>query len=111
MPLIKFTTNMQLPEERMEELGRKLAKGLCSVTGEPESATKVELAGGRALRSGGGSEDRAAHIEIRNSEVAKPQADSLTQALCPVVEDVLAIAKEKVYIAVLTNRNSMWRAN
>lgn len=111
MPLIKFTTNMQLPEERMEELGRKLAKGLCGVTGEPESATKVELSGGRALRSASGVEERAAHIEIRNSEIEKAQADSLAQALCPVVEEVLAIDKAKIYIAVLTNRSSMWRAN
>ena len=110
MALIKFETNSRVSEERARSITKNLAKAVAGITGEPASGIKVEIAGDRRMRMAE-SDEPIAHVEIRNVEIEKSRAGELTSAVCPVLEDAMGIRDSKVYIAVISTRNSMWRVN
>lgn len=110
MALVRFETNSRVSEERVRILTKNLTKAVARVAGEQESQVKVEIAGDRRMRMAE-SDEPIAHVEIRNVEIAKDRAGELTQAICPVLEDAMGIQNNKVYIAVVSTRNSMWRVN
>lgn len=110
MALIRFETNTSIGEERARIVRQNLGKAVSHITGEPEQEMRVEIAENRRMRMAT-SDEPIAHVEIRNVEIAKDRARDLTQAVCPVLEDTLAIQDSNIYIAVISKRNSMWRVN
>lgn len=110
MALIRFETNASVPEDRVKIITQNLTKAVARVTGESEREMRVEIAGNRRMRMAE-SDEPIAHVEIRNVEFPKDRARELTQAVCPVLEEAMGIHDSKVYIAVISTRNSMWRVN
>lgn len=110
MALIRFETNANTPEERVKIISRNLTRVVARFTGEPETEIRVEFAGNRKMRMAA-SDEPIAHIEICNAEIPKNRARELTQAICPVVEDVFGIHNNNIYIAVISKKSSMWRVN
>ncbi len=110
MALIRFETNTNTPEERTKVITKNLIRAVSRFTGEPETEIRVEIAGNRKMRMAE-SDEPIAHVEIRNVEISKDRAKELTQAICPVIEDVFGIRDNHIYIAVVSTRNSMWRVN
>jgi len=110
MALIRFETNTHIPDDRGKIIVQNLTKAVARITGEPETEIRVEMAGNRRMRMAE-SDEPIAHVEIRNVEIAKDRARELTQAVCPVIEDALGILDNRIYIAVVSTRNSMWRVN
>lgn len=110
MALVKFETNSRIPDTSVRVITQNLVKAISRVTGEPESEIRVELAGDRRMRMAD-SDEPIAHVEVRGVEFPKDRARELTQAVCPILEDAMSIREERVYIAVISNRNSMWRVN
>ncbi len=110
MALIRFETNTSTPEERVKVITKNLIRVVARFTGEPESEIRIEIAGNRKMRMAE-SDEPIAHVEIRNVEIPKDRAKELTNAICPVIEDVFAIHANHIYIAVVSPRNSMWRVN
>lgn len=110
MALIRFETNTSVDEKRANALRQRLGKAVAGITVEPEAAMRMEIADNRRMRMAK-SDEPIAHVEIRNVEIEKERAGDLTKAICPVIENVMGIRDDKVYIAVVTTRNSMWRVN
>ena len=110
MALIRFETNAGIPDDKVKVITQNLGKAVGRITGEPATEIRVEMAGNRRMRMAQ-SDDPIAHVEIRNVEIAKDRARELTQAICPVLEDAMGIPERQIYIAVISNRNSMWRVN
>lgn len=110
MALIRFETNIHIPDDRAKIIVQNLTKAVARITGEPETEVRVEMAGNRRMRMAEADEP-IAHVEIRNAEIAKDRARELTQAICPVIDEALGIRDNHIYIAVISTRNSMWRVN
>lgn len=110
MALIRFETNTSITEDRVRTITQNLTLAVARVTGEQERDIRVELASNRRMRMAD-SDEPIAHVEVRGVEFPKDRARELTQAVCPVLENALSISGDKVYIAVISNRNSMWRVN
>ena len=110
MALIRFETNVNIPDDKARIITQNLTRAVCRLTGEAPAETRVELAGNRRMRMAD-SDEPIAHMEIRDVEFPKDRAQELTRAVCPVLEEALGIRDNRVYIAVVSKRNSMWRVN
>ncbi len=110
MPFIKLESNLNIPEERAAPLSRALVRAVSKLTGEAEKDLSVNLAGGRRMRMAN-TDDPIAHIEIKGVEYPKDKAQPLAEAISAIVEEQLGIPDDRIYIAVVSNRLSMWRVN
>lgn len=110
MATVRFETNISVPEDRAKIIAQNLTKAVARIAGEPESEVKVEIAGNRNMLMAKSNEP-IAHVEINSVDLPKERASELTRAICPVVEEALGIQDSKIYIAVVSRRNSMWRVN
>ena len=110
MPVVKLETNTRIPEEKAGKLRQGLLAAVAGATGVPTADFRVELAGDRKMRMAD-SDEPIAHVEIKDLDLPKDQAPKLTQAVCPVLDGMLGIRDNRVYIAVISTRSSMWRVN
>lgn len=110
MATVRFETNATVPDDRGKIVMQNLVKAVARIAGEPESEVRVEIFGNRTMLMAKQGE-LIAHVEISNVDLPKDRAGELTRAICPVVEEALAIPDDRIYIAVVSRRNSMWRVN
>lgn len=110
MPTLKLETNSRIPEEKIAKLSKSLAAAVAGATGEPPGAFRVELAADQRMRMAD-SDTPVAHVTIQGLDFPKDKAALLTGALCPLLENQLGIDGNRVYIAVVSMRSSMWRVN
>lgn len=110
MPVVKLETNSGIPEEKNGALMQRLRTAVAAITGHPLAEMRVELAGGRKMRMAD-SDEPIAHVEVKGVEFPKDRAGELTAAICPILDNILGIRDNRVYIAVVSTRNSMWRVN
>lgn len=110
MATVRFETNAGVPEDRAKIIVQNLTKAVARVAGLPEAEVRVEIASNRRMRMAD-SDEPIAHVEIRNVDISKDRAGELTRAVCPVLEEAMAIQDDRIYIAVVSSRNSMWRVN
>lgn len=111
MALIRFETNAPVPPDSTGIITRNLTLAVMRVAGEAEADVRVEVHGNRRMRMADDSDEPIAHVEIRNVDISKDRAGELTNAICPVIGEALGIRDSRVYIAVVSPRNSMWRVN
>lgn len=110
MAIVRLETNAGVPEDREKIIKQNLTKAVARIAEEPESGVRVEIAGNRRMRMAE-SDEPIAHVEIRDVELPKSRAGELTRAICPVLEETMAVQDDRIYIAVISRRNSMWRVN
>lgn len=111
MPLVRVETNAVLHEAILNSLRQGLASAVGGMAGCGPAGTRVEIAGGRNMRMAGLDDEPLVHVEIRDVDFPKDRAAELTAAICPVLSRNIGVAGGRVYIAVVSNRNSMWRVN
>lgn len=110
MATVRFETNINIPDDRAKIITQNMTKAVARIAGIPELDVRVELSGNRSMLMANGDESLA-HVGISNVDIPKDRAQELTRAICPVVEEALAIKDNRIYIAVVSTRNSMWRVN
>lgn len=110
MAVIKLQTNASVPDDRMGMLARSLLQSLSRILGLPSSEMRVEAAGNQRMRMAE-SDEPIVHVEMKGVDFPKDRATHLTDAICPVIRDAIGVSENKIYIAVVSNRNSMWRVN
>lgn len=111
MALVRIESNANIPDAKMDALRKGLVSAVSAVARENPAGMQVEIYGNRKMRMAGPDEEPLAHVEIRGAEIPKERAGELTSAICPVLADGVGARGERVYIAVVSNRNSMWRVN
>lgn len=110
MAIVRFETNIGVPDDRAKIISQNLTKAVARIAGEPESEVKVGIVGNRNMLMAKDNESLA-HVEINSVDLPKERAGELTRAICPVIEEALGIPDSKIYIAVVSRRSTMWRVN
>ena len=110
MPLVRLETNGIVPEEKFGALKERLRVSVAGVLGERVEEMRVELAVGSKMRMAD-SDEPLAHVTVKGVEFPKDRAPELTGVICPLLDSLLGIRDNRVYIAVVSTRNSMWRVN
>lgn len=111
MALVRLETNVFVAEAKAMEINRKLASAVAKVTGTPPGDMRVEIAGNRRMRMAEVGDEPLAHVQVRGVDFPKERAAELTNAICPALLNGIGVQDSRVYIAVISDRNSMWRVN
>ena len=108
MPYVRIETNVQITDDKAQNVMRGLVAELSRLLSAPAAAVKVEAVRGVKMRMADEG-DMAVHIEIRQCDYPKERSKELLDAFVKVVGETLGIPRKNVYIAVISNRNSMWK--
>lgn len=112
MPLIKVQTSVASPEKaaiesRLKSLSAKLAKH----TGKPESYVMTAFEPETPMTFAGTTEP-VCYIEIKSVGTMKPeQTQTMSQDFCQEINQVLGVAKNRIYIEFADAKGAMWGWN
>lgn len=105
MPMIKVETTVSLPEEKRSILKTELGKAI-SLMGKPESYLMINLVENQDLYMGGQKLEKGAFVEVKVlGQVNAAQSDSMTAKVCQILQSVLDIPGDAVYVAYFGTAN------
>lgn len=107
MPYLKLETNVEIPDDKVPALMKRLSDAVVAVTGKPERVVQVAVAGGGRMLFAG-SEEANAHVEVKGISFPEESAKGMSEAVCAVLRDCLGIPGSRVYIAFVSYKGSMW---
>lgn len=110
MPYLKLETNVSIPDDKAAALLKSLSDAVVSVTGKPERVVQVAMVGGSRMLFAG-SEEPNAHVEVKGISFPEESAKGMSEAICVVLQDSLNIPGERVYLAFVSYKGSMWGVN
>ncbi len=111
MPLIKTQVSKDLSSEKKEELVKKLSAKCAEVLGKPESFV-VSIVDDNSTITFGGEIREFAYIELKSIGALGPVVnEELTIAICDVVNDIIDIEGDKVYIEFSDVPGAYWGWN
>ncbi|AKG20341.1 phenylpyruvate tautomerase MIF-related protein [Calothrix sp. 336/3] len=112
MPLIKVQTSLTAPAKgEIETMLKSLSSMLAKHTGKPESYVMTAFESDIPMTFGGTTEP-VCYIEIKSVGSMKPeQTQSMSQDFCQQINQVLGVAKNRIYIEFADAKGAMWGWN
>jgi len=96
MPVLIITTNAPIADIDAAGL-KRISESLASLLGKPESYIMV-MASHQDKMLFAGSSEPTAYLELKSIGLPEDQTASLSAKLCELVEDLLGIARNRIYI-------------
>ena len=110
MPLAKLQTSVQVEDSKKQQLLQDISGAISRITGKPETYIMVTI--DNADISIGGDTGPAAYIDVRGIGGLDGSTNGqLTEALCGILTDSLAIPGDHVYITFTDVPASNWGWN
>jgi len=111
MPMIKLETTVSLPAEKRDVLKAELGKAI-SIMGKPESYLMINLVDNQDLYFGGNKLDKGAYVEIKVlGSVDGAKSGAMTAKVCEILESVLGIPGDAVYVSYFGTANWGWNGS
>ncbi len=107
MPLLKLETTASLSDQSRADLLRKLSRVVAETIGKPEEYVMVTLSHSDILMSG--QPGHAAFVDLRSiGGLSDDTNRKLTERICDVLEESLAIPPDRVYATFTDIPASNW---
>lgn len=98
MPFINTKVSVPLTAEKEEAIKRELGEAI-AVMGKGESFLMVGFEDNVSLFFGGERQEKCAFVDVRVFGSVNPaQASAMTEKVCAILGDILAIPADKVYV-------------
>lgn len=110
MALIRIETNVALAERSATALSRGARGLMAGVLGGVDGDVRVEIAHGQRMRMAV-SEESVVHVKIMGVDFPKERSRELYSAFCPLIRESVDVDENRIYIVVISTRNSMWRVS
>ncbi|WP_413175129.1 phenylpyruvate tautomerase MIF-related protein [Anabaena azotica] len=112
MPLIKVQTSVaSLEKAAIESMLKNLSAKLAKHTGKPESYVMTAFEPETPMTFAGTTEP-VCYIEIKSIGTMKPeQTQAMSQDFCQEINQVLGVAKNRIYIEFTDAKGAMWGWN
>jgi len=110
MPYLKIQTNQTSTPDHAELLLGKASQLVATALGKPEQYVMVALAPPVPMLFAG-SNAPTAYLELKSIGLPSSLTRDLSQALCSLIENELAISKERIYIEFADAPRPMWGWN
>ena len=110
MPYLKIQTNQTISPDQAQTLISKASKLVASDLGKPENYVMVALSPPVPMLFAG-SDAPTAYLELKSIGLPSSRTGDLSQALCTLIENELAISKDRVYIEFADAPRAMWGWN
>lgn len=110
MPYLEIQTNQKISADRAQDLIGKASQLIANKLGKSEKYVMVALAPPATMLFAG-SHAPTAYLELKSIGLPSSQTGQLSQALCALMENELAISKDRVYIEFADAARAMWGWN
>ena len=110
MPYLKIQTNQTVNPTQAQALISKASKLVASELGKPENYVMVALSPPVPMVFAG-TDAPTAYLELKSIGLPSSITGDLSQALCTLIENDLAISKDRVYIEFTDAPRAMWGWN
>jgi len=110
MPLLKIQSNHPVDENLAGELIASASKLVAEQLGKSERYVMVALEPPIPMMFSG-SQDPLAYLELKSIGLPEAKTPQLSQALCQLIQDKLAIPPDRVYIEFSDAPRAMWGWN
>lgn len=110
MPFIEVKTSVRLSEGQKDQLKAGLGRAITVIPGKTESVTMVGLVGDYDLYLGGHKLARGAFVDVKLfGEATIEDKESLCQAVCELMRDVISLPDSNVYLTF--SEKAQWGLN
>ena len=110
MPYLKIQTNQTTTPDQAQALISKASQLVASELGKPEQYVMVALSPPVPMVFAG-TDAPTAYLELKSIGLPGSRTGDLSQALCTLIENELAISRERVYIEFADAPRAMWGWN
>jgi phenylpyruvate tautomerase PptA (4-oxalocrotonate tautomerase family) len=110
MPLLKITTNRPIDQNRVAELLKHTSESVAAILGKPERYVMISIEHNPQMLFAG-SNDALAYLELKSIGLPDDQTKQISNALCQLMEQQLAISPERVYIEFSAAERHQWGWN
>jgi phenylpyruvate tautomerase len=110
MPYLKIQTNQTVTSDQAQTLISKASELVASELGKPEKYVMVALSPPVPMVFAG-TDAPTAYLELKSIGLPSSRTGDLSQALCALIENDLAISKDRVYIEFADAPRDMWGWN
>jgi phenylpyruvate tautomerase len=110
MPYLKIQTNQTVNPGEAEALISKASKLVATELGKPEKYVMVALSNPVPMVFAG-TDAPTAYLELKSIGLPSSRTGDLSQALCALIENELAISQKRVYIEFADAPRTMWGWN
>ncbi len=110
MPYLVIHTNKTIDVNAGQDLVRMASSLVAEQLRKPEKYVMVELAPGRTMFFAG-DDAPLAYLELKSIGLPEDKTAGLSDALCNLVSEALAIDQSRIYIEFTNAANHMWGWN
>jgi phenylpyruvate tautomerase PptA (4-oxalocrotonate tautomerase family) len=110
MPLLKITTNQLLDQDGIDDFLAQASTSVASILGKPEKYVMVSMEHNPNMLFAGNPR-MLAYLELKSIGLPDERTREISQQLCRLMEQQLAIPPERVYIEFNDAQRHMWGWN
>ena len=110
MPYLKIQTNQSIADDKAEALLKAASQAVATGLGKPESYVMVNLDPPRPMLFAGDSTPTA-YLELKSIGLPDDKTRSLSETLCTLISEHLAIEPDRIYIEFANAPRHMWGWN
>ena len=110
MPFLSIQTNQDLSADQLSELLTRASRTVADMLKKPERYVMVSVARNEAMlfaQSG----TPLAYLELKSIDLPEDATGELSRALCGLMQELLAIDMDRVYIEFSNASRHMWGWN
>jgi phenylpyruvate tautomerase PptA (4-oxalocrotonate tautomerase family) len=107
MPLLTFSTNLNITADQTSVLPVKLSSAASRLLGKPESYVMVMINGNQTMLMGG-SDEPCAFLQLKSLGLPEEDCAAFSAALCDEISDELSIAPNRIYIEFSNPARHLW---
>lgn len=108
MPLLSIRTNIKVNDRA--SLAGLASKTTANAVGKPESYVMVVVEDQLTMLFAG-NDEATAYLELKSIGLPESETESLSSALCQLVNEQLKIEKDRIYIEFSNAQRHMWGWN
>ena len=110
MPLLKITTNQEIPAQQRPALLKAASTQVASLLGKPERYVMVSLETNGDMIFGGETSP-VAYLELKSIGLPEERTTELSNFLCELINGQLGIPAERIYIEFSNAERHLWGWN
>jgi hypothetical protein len=110
MPLLKITTNQLLDQDGIDDLLIQASSSVAAILGKPEKYVMVSMEHNPNMLFAG-TPGVMAYLELKSIGLPDDRTREISQQLCRLMEQQLAIPAERVYIEFSNAQRHLWGWN
>ena len=107
MPVLKIQTNLEIPPRQRDDLLQHASATVADILGKPERYVMVMLEPNPHMILSGATAPLA-YLELKSIGLPGDTTNELSDALCSLITDQLAIPSERIYIEFANAERHMW---